>query len=396
MNIQIRSEIHAIKDIIVSTRRDIHQHPELAFDEHRTSKLVAERLESFGIEIQTGVGKTGVVGTLKGKNDGKTIAFRADMDALPIQETSDISYKSKNDGIMHACGHDGHTAMLLGTAEALSKQADKLNGTLKFFFQPAEEGQGGARFMIDDGALEGVDEVYGIHLWNYQKYGTIGVKSGPIMAAADIFEITVHGKGGHGAAPQGTKDAVLIAAHLIQTLQTIVSRNTNPIESTVVTVGQINGGYNFNIIADKVTLRGTTRAYTEDNRQLIKKRMKEIIAGTEKTFGTKIELDYEDGYPPTVNDPTAADNLLNAAQKIVGDGAGNPYLSMGAEDFSYFLQKVPGCYFLVGSAPKDREPLSVPHHCSHFDIDERALLIGSSVYLQLVDDLLISEKINKD
>ena len=390
MNIQIRSEIHAIKDIIISTRRDIHQHPELAFDEHRTSKLVAERLESFGIEIQTGVGKTGVVGTLKGKNDGKTIAFRADMDALPIQETSDISYKSKNAGIMHACGHDGHTAMLLGTAEVLSKQADKLNGTLKFFFQPAEEGQGGARFMIDDGALEGVDEVYGIHLWNYQKYGTIGVKSGPIMAAADIFEITVHGKGGHGAAPQGTKDAVLIAAHLIQTLQTIVSRNTNPIESTVVTVGQINGGYNFNIIADKVTLRGTTRAYTEDNRQLIKKRMKEIIAGTEKTFGTKIELDYEDGYPPTVNDPTAADNLLNAAQKIVGDGAGHPYLSMGAEDFSYFLQKVPGCYFLVGSAPEGREPLSVPHHCSHFDIDERALLVGSSVYLQLAESLLIA------
>ena len=390
MNIQIRSEIHAIKDIIVSTRRDIHQHPELAFDEHRTSKLVAERLESFGIEIQTGVGKTGVVGTLKGKNDGKTIAFRADMDALPIQETSDISYKSINTGIMHACGHDGHTAMLLGTAEVLSKQADKLNGTLKFFFQPAEEGQGGARFMIDDGALEGVDEVYGIHLWNYQKYGTIGVKSGPIMAAADIFEITVHGKGGHGAAPQGTKDAVLIAAHLIQTLQTIVSRNTNPIESTVVTVGQINGGYNFNIIADKVTLRGTTRAYTEDNRQLIKKRMKEIIAGTEKTFGTKIELDYEDGYPPTVNDPTAADNLLNAAQKIVGDGAGHPYLSMGAEDFSYFLQKVPGCYFLVGSAPEGREPLSVPHHCSHFDIDERALLVGSSVYLQLAESLLIA------
>jgi amidohydrolase len=390
MNIQIRSEIHAIKDIIVSTRRDIHQHPELAFDEHRTSKLVAERLESFGIEIQTGVGKTGVVGTLKGKNNGKTIAFRADMDALPIQETSDISYKSINTGIMHACGHDGHTAMLLGTAEVLSKQADKLNGTLKFFFQPAEEGQGGARFMIDDGALEGVDEVYGIHLWNYQKYGTIGVKSGPIMAAADIFEITVHGKGGHGAAPQGTKDAVLIAAHLIQTLQTIVSRNTNPIESTVVTVGQINGGYNFNIIADKVTLRGTTRAYTEDNRQLIKKRMKEIIAGTEKTFGTKIELDYEDGYPPTVNDPTAADNLLNAAQKIVGDGAGHPYLSMGAEDFSYFLQKVPGCYFLVGSAPEGREPLSIPHHCSHFDIDERALLVGSSVYLQLAESLLIA------
>jgi amidohydrolase len=390
MTIQIRPEIEGLKDTIISTRRDIHQHPELAFDEHRTSKLVAKRLESMGIDVQIGIGKTGVVGTLQSKANGKTIALRADMDALPMQETSDVSYKSINDGIMHACGHDGHTAMLLGTAEALSKKAEKLNGTVKFFFQPAEEGQGGAKYMIEDGALDGVDEVYGIHLWNYQKYGTIGVKKGPIMAAADIFEITIHGKGGHGAAPQGTKDAVLIAAHLIQTLQTIVSRNTNPIESTVVTVGQINGGYNFNIIADTVSLKGTTRAYTEENRQLIKERMTEIIAGTEKTFDAKIDFDYEDGYPPTINDPKAAENLLKSAKKIVSDGAGHPYLSMGAEDFSYFLQKVPGCYFLIGSAPEGREPLSVPHHCSHFDIDERALLIGSSVYLQLIDDLLIS------
>ena len=390
MSIQIRSEIQALKDIIISTRRDIHQHPELAFDEHRTSKLVAGRLKSMGIDVQTGVGKTGVVGTLKG-NEGQTIALRADMDALPIQETSDISYKSKNDGIMHACGHDGHTAMLLGTAEALSKQTTKLNGTVKFFFQPAEEGQGGAQYMIEDGALDGVDSAYGIHLWNYQKYGTVGVKPGPIMAAADIFEITIHGKGGHGAAPQGTQDAIIIAAHLIQTLQTIVSRNTNPIESTVVTVGQINGGYNFNIIADTVTLKGTTRAYREENRQLIKDRMVEIVSGTEKTFGAKIDLNYEDGYPPTINDQAAADNLLSASKKIVGDGAGHPYLTMGAEDFSYFLEKVPGCYFLIGSAPKDREPLSVPHHCSHFDIDERALLVGSSVYLQLVDDLMMTE-----
>ena len=389
MSIHIRPEIEGIKDTIISTRRDIHKHPELAFDENRTSNLIAEKLSSLGIEIQIGVGKTGVVGTLQGKDDGKTIALRADMDALPIQETSDIAYKSQNDGIMHACGHDGHTAMLLGTAEALSNISDKLNGTVKFFFQPAEEGQGGARYMIKDGVLDGVDEVYGIHLWNYQKYGTVGVQPGPIMAAADIFEITIKGKGGHGAAPQGTQDAVLIAAHLIQTMQTIVSRNTNPIESTVVTIGQINGGYNFNIIADIVTLKGTTRAYTEDNRQLIKRRMEEIISGTEKTFGAKIELDYEDGYPPTINDYKATENLLHAAKKIVGDGSGPPYLSMGGEDFSYFLQQVPGCYFLIGSAPQDREPMSVPHHCSHFDIDERALLVGSSVYFQLIENLLM-------
>ena len=390
MEIHIKPEIKALKESIISTRRDIHQHPELAFDEHRTAQLVADRLQSFGMDVQTGVGKTGVVGILKGNGNGKTIALRADMDALPMQETSDISYKSINDGVMHACGHDGHTAMLLGAAEVLSKKSDQLKGTVKFLFQPAEEGQGGARYMIEDGALNGVDEVYGIHLWNYQEYGTVGVKPGPILAAADLFEITIHGKGGHGATPQGTKDAIVISSHLVQTLQTIVSRNTNPIESTVVTIGQINGGYNFNIIADTVILKGTTRAYTEENRQLIKRRMEEIIIGSEKIFGAKIELDYEDGYPPTINDPIATENLLKAAKKIVGkNAAGHPYLSMGGEDFSYFLQKVPGCYFLIGSAPQDKKPLSVPHHCSHFDIDERALLIGSSVYLQLVDDLLM-------
>ncbi len=388
MTIHIKPEIKALSDKIISTRRDIHQHPELAFDEHRTAQLVADRLQSLGIDVQTGVGKTGVVGILKGNSSGKTIALRADMDALPMQETSDIPYKSQNDGVMHACGHDGHTAMLLGAAEALSQKTDKLNGTVKFIFQPAEEGQGGARYMIEDGALNGVDEVYGIHLWNYQEYGTVGVKSGPILAAADLFEITVHGKGGHGAAPQGTKDAVVIASHLVQTLQTIVSRNTNPIESTVVTIGQINGGYNFNIIADTVTMKGTARAYTEENRQLIKTRMAEIIKGTEQIFGCKIDFDYEDGYPPTVNHPIESEKLLNAARNIVGDGAGDPYLSMGGEDFSYFLQKVPGCFFFVGSAPPDHEPLSVPHHCSHFDFDERALLVGSSVYLQLVEDII--------
>ena len=204
-----------------------------------------------------------------------------------------------------------------------------------------------------------------------------------------MFEITITGKGGHGATPHGTVDAVIVASHLVNSLQTIVSRNTNPIESTVVTVGQINGGYNFNIIADTVNMKGTTRAYTEDNRQLIKERMVDIISGTEKTFGAKIDFDYVDGYPPTINDPQAAESLLNASIKIVGEGAGHPYLSMGGEDFSYFLQQVPGCYFLVGSAPEGHEPLSVPHHCSHFDIDERALLVGSSVYLQLVDDLLM-------
>ena len=389
MSIYIRPEILEIEDKIISLRRDIHKHPELAFNEFRTANLVAENLDKMGLEIQKNVGKTGVVGFLRGKKDGPTIALRADMDALPIQETANTPYKSINQGVMHACGHDGHTAMLLGAAEVISKNKTSIEGNVKFVFQPAEEGLGGARYMIKDGVLDDVDEIFGIHLWNYQKFGTVGVKSGPIMAAADIFDIKIYGKGGHGATPQGTHDAVIIAAHIIQTLQTIISRNTNPLDSTVVTVGQINGGYNFNIIADIVELKGTTRAYTEDNRQLIKERMKEIIKGTEKTFGVEIELNYKDGYPPTINNPDSAVSLLNAAKKIVGEGAGQPYLSMGGEDFSYFLKEIPGCFFFVGSSPDEKEHLSIPHHCSHFDINERALLVGSSVYIQLIEDLLM-------
>jgi amidohydrolase len=279
--------------------------------------------------------------------------------------------------------------MLLGAAKVLADNKDKIKGTVRFLFQPAEEGAGGARYMIEDGCLEGVDEAYGIHLWNYQKYGEVGVKEGPILAAADEFVITIKGLGGHGATPQGSVDAVVVSAHLITALQTIVSRNTNPLESTVVSIGMINGGYNFNIIADEIVLKGTARAYTEDNRQLIIKRMKKIIDGIGQTFGASIEFDYRDGYPPTINDEKAFKKLLASAQKIVGDGAGYPYLSMGGEDFSYYAQKVPGCFFFIGSAPEDKPFRSVPHHCSHFDIDERALLVGSSIFVQLIEDQLM-------
>ena len=380
----IHPEIQSIKKTIIETRRDLHKHPELSFNEIRTSKIVAEKLESFGIEVKRNIGKTGVVGTLKGNKTGSTIGLRADMDALPIQETGDVPYKSINDGVMHACGHDAHTAMLLGAAEALSNLKEKINGEVRFIFQPAEEGYAGAKFMIEDGAIDGVDEIYGLHVWNYQKSGTIGIKSGPVMAAADMFTIKITGIGGHGATPQGTVDCVVVASHLIQTLQTIVSRNTNPLESTVVTIGQINGGYNFNIIADEIILKGTARAYTESNKQLIKKRMKEIISGIEQTFGAKIKLHYKDGYPPVINHRQSTERLKVSAKKIVGDdNVMNPYLSMGGEDFSYFLNQIPGCFFFLGSAPKDREPMSTPQHCSHFDIDEEVMLIGSSIFVDL-------------
>ena len=388
--INIHPEVNKIKDTIINIRRDIHKHPELSFQEFRTANLIKEKLEFLNIDVQTGVGKTGVVGNIIG-NEGPCIALRADMDALPIQETGDIDYKSINDGIMHACGHDGHIAMLLGAAEVLSKINHKINGSIRFIFQPAEEGQGGARYMIDDGCLKNVDEIYGAHLWNYQQYGTIGVKSGPVMAAADMFEITIQGKGGHGAAPQGCVDSILVASHLIQSFQTIVSRNTNPLDSTVVSVGKINGGHNFNIIADNVILEGTTRSYTEENRDLIKSRMKDIIKGTEKLFDAKIILDYKDGYPPTINDENCTTKLFNASKKVVKN-TGYPYLSMGGEDFSYYGQHVPACFFFIGSLPKHKKTMSIPHHCSHFDIDENALLIGSSIFVSLIEDLLIKGK----
>jgi len=383
----IRSEIKDIEKNIIDWRRDFHQYPELGFDEHRTSKIIGEALKEMGLVPQMNVGKTGVTADLT-FGEGPTIALRADMDALPMQETSGLDFSSKHDGVMHACGHDGHMAMLLGAAKVLTQNGDSFNGTVRFIFQPAEEGAGGARYMIEDGCLDGVDEIYGIHVWNYQPVGEVGITDGPVLAAADMFEIKIKGIGGHGAAPQGTIDAVVVASHLVQAFQTIVSRNTNPLESTVVTIGTISGGHNFNIIADEVTLSGTARAYTEENRNLIKTRMTEIIDGVAKTFGAEISFDYEDGYPPTINHTDPVNKVLKAAERVVGEKAGMPYLSMGGEDFSYYLQKIPGCFFFVGSAPNDQKLFETPHHCSHFTMDERALLVGPSIYLNLVDDLL--------
>ena len=387
MKININKEIQKISDDIYTYRRDFHQNPELSFQEYRTAETISKYLDSFGITHKTNIGGTGIVGEIE-FGAGPTIALRADMDALPIQEIGDLEYKSKNEGVMHACGHDGHMAILLGTANVLSKNKKIKKGKIRFIFQPAEEGGGGARYMIEDGCLEGVDEIYGLHLWNYQPLGEIGVKEGPIMAAADMFDIIVKGKGGHGATPQGTIDAIVVASHLVTALQTIVSRDTNPLENTVVTIGEISGGENFNVIADQVKLSGTTRAYTEKNRIMIKNRMKDIIDGVSKAFGSEIVLNYKEGYPPTINHKLPTKNILDSASQVVGKGAGFPYLSMGGEDFSYYLQNIPGCFFFIGSAPDEKDILSTPHHCSHFNIDERALLVGASVYINLIKNIL--------
>ena len=385
MKIKIREEIKNIKDEIYAIRRHFHRYPELSFKEFNTAETISQHLDKFGIAHKKGVGKTGIVGEIN-FGPGPIIALRADMDALPIQEENNLDYKSLNDGVMHACGHDGHMAILLGAANALSKNSKLKKGTVRFIFQPAEEGLGGAKYMIEDGCLDKVDEIYGLHLWNYQLYGEVGIKDGPVMASADLFDIEVSGKGGHGATPQGTIDAIVVASNLVTMLQTIVSRNTNPLESTVLSIGKIKGGHNFNIISDKVHMSGTTRAYTEENRTMIKQRMKEVIEGVSKSFGADIKLNYKDGYPPTVNHSSQVEKVLEAARSIVASGAKNPYLSMGGEDFSYYLQNKPGCFFFVGSAPNENEILSTPHHCSHFNIDERALLIGASVYVNLIEN----------
>ena len=387
MSINIKPEIEEIFKNIIEWRRHIHTYPELGMELPETAKFVAEKLISWGIDVETEIGISGVIGDLKG-NSGPTIALRADMDALPIQETGDVPFKSVHDGVMHACGHDGHTAILLGAAKILSQKKKKLNGSVRFIFQPGEEGYFGAKHMINDGCLNGVDEIYGIHLWNYQPYGEVGVKPGPILAAADKFTITIKGVGGHGAAPQGTVDAIIVGSHLVSAFQTIVSRNTNPIESAVLTIGKFQSGNNFNVIADTAELIGTIRAYKEEVRELIINKMGDIISGTEKMFGAKIKMDYIKGYPPTVNSENTYEKLISSARKIVGENAKPPYLSMGAEDFSYYANEIPGCFFFVGSSPSDREPMSVPHHCSHFDIDERALLVGSSIFVQLIEDLM--------
>ena len=383
----IRKEIKEIEKMIIDWRRDFHQFPELSFQEHRTGDVIADELRSMGLEPKVKVGKTGVTADLKFGN-GPVIGLRADMDALPIQETSGLPFSSQNDGVMHACGHDGHMAMLLGAAKALTQKDNQYNGTVRFIFHPAEEGEGGARYMIEDGCLEGIDEIYGIHVWNYQPVGEVGVKDGPVLAAADMFDIKIKGIGGHGAAPQGTVDSVVVSSYLVQALQTIVSRNTNPLESTVISIGKINGGNNFNIIADQVSLSGTARAYSEENRNLIKTRMEEIIKGVEKTYNANITFDYKDGYPPTINHVGPTQKVLKAAEKVVGDKAGMPYLSMGGEDFAYYLKEKPGCFFFVGSAPNEQELFETPHHCSHFTMDERALLVGPSIYLNLLDNIM--------
>lgn len=356
-------------------RRDFHQHPEIGLKEFRTADIVAKQLASLGMEVQTGVGQTGVVGILEGNAPGPVILVRFDMDALPIQEETGAEYASLNPGLMHACGHDGHVAIGLTVARILNTFRKDFKGTVKFIFQPGEEGLGGAEKMIADGILDNPhpDFALGMHVWNEKPVGWVGIVPGPVMAAADIFTVRIVGKGGHGAVPNLTNDAVVAAAQVVNALQSIVSRNISPLKTGVVTVGSIHGGEAFNVIPSEVMLKGTLRTFEREVRDVVVRRFDEIAVSVALGMGCQAEVDIQSITPAVVNDPEITSRVQQVAAGLLPkDELDFKATTMGAEDMAFILQKIPGCYIFIGSANKERR-LDAPHHSSHFDFDESIL-----------------------
>lgn len=389
MNGRLSDDARASAAEVVATRRDLHRHPEQGFREVRTSALVEKRLKSLGIETKRLCG-TGVVGLLKGAKPGPTLLMRADMDGLPVVELNEVPYASASRGVMHACGHDGHVAALLGAAKALAKRRASLAGNVKFMFQPAEEGPGGARPMIEDGLLEKprVDWAFGAHVWNDLPVGNIGIRPGPVMASADEWRVVIRGRGGHGAAPHQTIDPVVIAAQVVVALQTVVSRRVDPVKPAVLTVGQISGGNRSNIIPALSEIVGTVRALEEPVRKLVKGELERVAKGVSASLGASAEIEYKYGYPSTANDKRACDLAREASEAVVGRAATvEQAISLGAEDFSYVLREVPGCFWMLGGANPKRG-LNHPHHSARFDFDEAALPIGVDVWLRLAERVL--------
>jgi len=376
------AEASNIEPEIIKTRRTVHQHPELAYHEEVTAKLVAERLESLGIEVKRKVGGTGVLGTLKGSKRGRVVALRADMDGLPVQEMSEVDFRSKVDGVMHACGHDTHVAMLLGAARILAEHRDQLCGTVKFLFQPAEEhgGRGGAKPMIEDGVMKDpkVDYVFGLHIDSTRKSGEIGVKEGAIAAAPDTFKVKIIGRGGHGSAPHETVDPIYVAAHVILALQGVSSRMIDPVRPFVISVGAVHAGTKENIIPDEAVLDGTIRTLDEATRKLAKKKVDEVAKGVCRTFGAKAEVEFEkDAYPVTINDPKATEQAVRVFRRIPGIKIKKIEAILGGEDFSRFLQKAPGTFYFLGT-DNPAKGCVYPNHSSKFKVDEDVLKFGAA------------------
>ena len=384
----IRPEIRQLQTNLSKWRRLLHQQPELGFQERLTAAFVQQRLQDWEIAHETDIAETGIVAVIQGDGPGPVLAIRADMDALPILEENQVPYRSQHDGVMHACGHDGHTAIALGTAYYLSQHSHTFRGTVKILFQPAEEGPGGAAPMIQAGVLETptVDAILGLHLWNNLPLGTVGVKGGPLMAAVELFDCEIRGKGGHGALPQQTIDAIIVAAQVVGALQTIVSRNVDPLESAVVTVGTFQAGRTHNVIADTATLSGTVRYFNPVLAELIPQRFEQILAGVCEAHGASYSLNYRKLYPPVINDLAMAELVRSVAETVVETPAGivPNCQTMGGEDMSYFLQAVPGCYFFLGSA-NPTLGLDFPHHHPRFDFDESALGMGVELFIRCVE-----------
>jgi hippurate hydrolase len=383
-SLEIQGEISAI-------RRDIHAHPELAYEENRTSDVVAAKLTEWGIEVTRGLGKTGLVGTLRKGNSVKSIGLRADMDCLPMDEMNDFEHRSQNPGRMHACGHDGHTAMLLGAAKILSETRD-FEGAVHFIFQPAEEGGGGARAMIQDGLFEKFpcDAVFAIHNKPGVPLGHIVTKAGPLLAAADRWDLRITGKGGHAAHPHLTLDPLVAGANLVLALQTIVSRNIDPIDSTVVTVGFMKGGSAYNVIPGEVHIGGTTRTTSPENRALVERRIQEICDGIAKMHGVSIAVEHRPGYPPTINNAERTRFAVEVAAGVCGEHAvkDNTHPSMGAEDFSYMLEKVPGAMVWLGNGGGE----AVGLHNARYDFNDMAIPFGVSFFVRTVERFLGEQK----
>lgn len=377
---------------IARIRRDIHQHPELAYEEVRTARLVAERLESWGIPVATGIGVTGVVGTIKGRSDnGRAIGLRADMDALPMQELNTFEHASRHDGKMHACGHDGHTAMLLAAARCLA--ADRsFDGTVYVIFQPAEEGHSGAKAMIDDGLFERfpMDAVFGMHNWPGMPVGSFGLTAGPMMASSNTFGIRIEGKGAHGGMPNLGADPIIAAVQIVQALQTIVSRNRDPLDPAVLSVTQLHAGSADNVIPTEAAVRGTVRTFTETTLDLIETRMKAVCEQTAAALDCQATLDFERKYPPTVNTPAETEFCARVMEDIVGakNVVRNITPSMGAEDFAFMLQHKPGCYVWIGNGSGDHRiaghglgPCML--HNGSYDFNDALIPLGGTYWVEL-------------
>ncbi len=389
MREQLKKDAEEITGKVVEWRRDFHRNPEVAFQEKRTASVIRQYLENLGIPV-TECAETGLRGVLQGDPGGKTVALRADMDALPLKEEGDKEYISQNPEAAHCCGHDGHMAILMGAVKLLSERKDEFKGNVVILFQPSEERiPGGAKRMIEEGALEGVDTIFGLHLWVPLPTGAVGVVKGPMMAQPDDFTIIVRGKGGHGSMPHQTVDPILVASQIVVNAQSIVSRNMDPLKPAVVSFGTIEGGTIYNIIPGEVRLTGTVRSFEPEIKNIAKKRIEEIAEGTAKAMGASVEFSYEEGYPPLVNDETMANFVLDVAKRTLGkDKVVDIDPVMGGEDFAYFLEKVPGAFLFLGAG----DGMDFPHHHPAFDIDENVLPQGVLLMTSLALEYLFQKE----